>query len=603
MLSLLTGKPQISLLAYLLSGVEIFKRTIKSFTELKFFDENSLMSIATLGALFLGEFPEAATVMVLYRLGEFIEHYTIDRSQREMEKLLSESPSYAWRIEHDSIKQVDVDELVAGDVVLVRPGEKVPSDGIVIEGSAQMNVSHLTGEPLPQAVRVGENVYAGSILENGILKVRISKRYRDSSMARVVELVRKAQQRKAKVERFITRFARYYTPAVVIGAIVLIFVLRFAFALSFSESLYRSLILLVISCPCALVLGVPLTYVTALGKASRKGIFLKGAQYLDVIADVENVVFDKTGTLTETKLELVSVQPHKGFSKDEVLFFAAHAGLASNHPLSRALSESFRVDTSLLKDSKEFPGLGVRATVSDRLVHLGNDKFLHEENVEHPKSVCEAKAKVVHVGIDGRYAGTLVFKEKLKDTAREAVKNLTKAGLKVYVMSGDSEGAVKETAQSLDQVQYFAGLRPEDKLTLLEEKIMKNGTTMFVGDGVNDTPALSRSDVGVAMNSLGNDSAVEIADVVLMNAEPIQVWHLFSISKKTRRIVLQNTFFAIATKALFVVLAAMGKATMWQGVFADTGVMILCTLNAFRLFVVRLSPSASKSGMGKRDNF
>ncbi len=589
--------------ACLLSGFEVFKRTIKNFARFKFFDENTLMSVATFGALFLREFPEAATVMVLYRFGEFIEHYTIDRSNKEMKKLLSEAPRYAWRLKQSSIEQVHVDDLVIGDVVLVRPGEKVPSDGIVVEGSAQINVAHLTGEPLPQAVSAGENVYAGSILENGTLKVRISKRYRDSSMARVVELVRKAQEKKAKAERFITKFAKYYTPAVVISAIVLIFVLRFVFALSFSESLYRSLILLVISCPCALVLSVPLTYVAALGKASRKGIFLKGAQYLDTIVDVENVVFDKTGTLTETTLELASVEPWEGFSRDEVLFLAAHAALGSNHPLSRTLSESFKVNASLLKDSKEIPGLGVKAVVADRLVHLGNDRFLHEEHVEHPKSVCENKAKVVHLGVDGRYAGTFVFKEKLKSTAQETVKKLREAGLKVYVMSGDSEGAVKESAENLGQVQYFANLRPEDKLALLEERIMRDGTTMFVGDGVNDAPALSRSDVGVAMSALGNDSAVEVADAVLMNAEPIQVWHLFTISRKTRQIVLQNIVLAIVTKLVFVILAAMGKATMWQGVFADTGVMVLCTLNSFRLFLDRSSSTVSKSGTEKRDSF
>ncbi|MDK2923820.1 MAG: Zn2+/Cd2+-exporting ATPase [Pseudothermotoga sp.] len=600
---MLTGKPQISLFAYLLSGFEVFKRTIKNFAQFKFFDENSLMSIATLGALFLGEFPEAATVMVLYRFGEFIEHYTSDASRREMKRLLSESPRYAWRLKQDSIEQVHVEELMVGNVVLVRPGEKVPSDGIVVEGSAQINVSHLTGEPLPQAVTVGENVYAGSIVENGTLKMKISKRYRDSSMARVVELVQKAQERKTKAERFITKFAKYYTPTVVISAIVLIFVLRFVFALNFSESLYRSLILLVISCPCALVLSVPLTYVAALGKASRKGIFLKGAQYLDAIADVENVVFDKTGTLTETTLELASVEPREGFSRDEVLFLAAHAALGSNHPLSRTLSECFKVNASLLKDSKEIPGLGVRAVVADRLVHLGNDRFLHEEHVEHPKSVCETKAKVVHLGVDGRYAGTLVFKEKLKNTAQETVKKLRQAGLKVYVMSGDSEGAVKEITENLGQVQYFANLRPEDKMALLEERIMRDGTTMFVGDGVNDAPALSRSDVGVAMSALGNDSAVEVADAVLMNAEPIQVWHLFTISRKTRWIVLQNIVLAIGTKVAFMILAAMGKATMWQGVFADTGVMVLCTLNSFRLFLDRSSSTVSKSGTEKRDSF
>lgn len=603
LVSLLTGKPQISLFAYLLSGFEVFKRTIKNFAQFKFFDENSLMSIATLGALFLGEFPEAATVMVLYRFGEFIEHYTSDASRREMKRLLSESPRYAWRLKQDSIEQVHVEELMVGNVVLVRPGEKVPSDGIVVEGSAQINVSHLTGEPLPQAVTVGENVYAGSIVENGTLKMKISKRYRDSSMARVVELVQKAQERKTKAERFITKFAKYYTPTVVISAIVLIFVLRFVFALNFSESLYRSLILLVISCPCALVLSVPLTYVAALGKASRKGIFLKGAQYLDAIADVENVVFDKTGTLTETTLELASVEPREGFSRDEVLFLAAHAALGSNHPLSRTLSECFKVNASLLKDSKEIPGLGVRAVVADRLVHLGNDRFLHEEHVEHPKSVCETKAKVVHLGVDGRYAGTLVFKEKLKNTAQETVKKLRQAGLKVYVMSGDSESAVKEITENLGQVQYFANLRPEDKMALLEERIMRDGTTMFVGDGVNDAPALSRSDVGVAMSALGNDSAVEVADAVLMNAEPIQVWHLFTISRKTRWIVLQNIVLAIGTKVAFMILAAMGKATMWQGVFADTGVMVLCTLNSFRLFLDRSSSTVSKSGTEKRDSF
>lgn len=603
LISLISKIPYISLIGYFPVSIGVFKRTFKNFLKLNFFDENSLMTIATVGALFLGEYPEAATVMILYRLGEFIEHYTLDRSKKEMQKLLNQSPRYAWRVEEDRVKKVHVNELSVGDIVLVRPGEKIPSDGLVVEGSAQIDVSHLTGEPLPQPAFVGETVYAGSIVKDGTVKVRILKRYEESSMARIVELVQEAQQRKTRAERFITKFARYYTPAVVISALVLVMFLVFVVRLDFSESLYRSLILLVISCPCALVLSVPLAYVAALGKASRKGIFVKGAQYLDTVANVKNVVFDKTGTLTEAKLEIASVEPYDGFTKDEVTFYAAHAALGSNHPLSRVLSESLRVDVNLLKDSKEFIGLGVRAIVADRLVHLGNDKFLHEENVEHPKNVCETKLKAVHLGIDKQYAGTFTFKEKLKETAVEAITKLRKVGLRIFVMSGDTEGAVSEIVASLGDISYFAELRPEDKISLLEERIMKHGTTMFVGDGVNDAPALSRSDVGVAMNSLGNDAAVEVADIILMNAEPLQVWQLYRLAKKTRRTVVQNIVLAIATKVAFVILAAVGKATMWQGIFADTGVMVLCALNSLRIFFDGFSFLVSKFGKEKTDNF
>lgn len=589
LISLLTKIFELSLIAYVLSGFEVLKTTFRNFVERKFFSEYSLMSIATVGALLLGEFPEAATVMVLYRFGEFIEHYTVDRSRREMKKLLYESPQYAWKVEENDLKKVHVDELKVEDIVLVRTGEKIPSDGIVVEGTAEVNLSHLTGESLPRTVTTMDEVYAGSIVVNGNVKVRISKNFEESSMARIIQLVEEARARKAKTERFITAFARYYTPIVVSMATLLIFVLPIFFKLSFSDSLYRALILLVVSCPCALVLSVPLAYVAGLGKASRTGIFVKGAEYLDAVANVKNVVFDKTGTLTQPKLELVSVESHNGFSKDEVLFFAAHAGLSSNHPLARAVSDAFKTDHALLKEPKEFVGLGVRAFVKNKLVHLGNDKFLHKENIEHPKHVCELNTKAVHVSVDKLYAGTLTFKEKLKETAFETVEKLKRRGLKVYIMSGDSWGAVREVATSLGDVPYFAELKPEDKLALLEEKIMKSGVTMFVGDGVNDAPALSRADVAVAMNSLGNDAAIEVADAVVMSGEPAQIWQLFSIGRKTRRIVLQNIVLAIGVKALFIVLAAFGKATMWQGVFADTGVMVLCALNSFRLFIEDIS--------------
>lgn len=583
--SLLTKVFELSLIAYVLSGFEVLKTTFRNFAERKFFNEHSLMSIATVGALLLGEFSEAATVMVLYRFGEFIEHYTVDRSNREMKRLLYESPHYAWRVEGDELKKVHVNELKVEDVVLVRTGEKVPSDGIVVEGTAEVNLSHLTGESLPRTVTAIDEVYAGSIVTNGNIKVRISKSFEESSMAKIIQLVEKARTRKAKTERFITTFARYYTPTIVSIAALSIFVLPIFFKLSFSDSLYKALILLVVSCPCALVLSVPLAYVAGLGKASKSGIFVKGAEHLDVVANVKNVVFDKTGTLTQPKLEIASIEPHNGFSKDEVLFFAAHAGLSSNHPLARAVSDSFKTNHALLKEPKEFVGLGVRVFVKNKLIHLGSDKFLHKENIEHPKHVCELDTKAVHVSVDRLYAGTLTFREKLKDTASKTVKRLRQQGLNVYIMSGDSERVVCEVATSLGDVPCFAELKPEDKLNLLEEKIMKNGVTMFVGDGVNDTPALSRADIAVAMNTLGNDVAIEVADAVVMSGEPVQVWHLFSIGRKTRRIVLQNIMLAIGVKAVFIVLAALGKATMWQGVFADTGVMALCALNSFRLFI------------------
>lgn len=601
-ISLLTKIFELALIAYALSGFEVLKKTFKNFAKLRFFNEYSLMSIATVGALFLREFPEAAVVMVLYRFGELLERYVVDRSGKEMKKLLFESPRYAWKIEDNELKKVHVNELKVEDVVFVRVGEKVPSDGIVVEGVAEVDLSHLTGESFPKTVTVMDEVYAGSIVINGNVKVRISKSFEESSMARLAQLIENAKARKAKAERFITLFAKYYTPIVVLTAALLLFILPTVFKLSFSASLYRALILLVISCPCALVLSVPLTYVAGLGKASKNGIFVKGAEYLDAVANVKNVVFDKTATLTQPKLELASIEPHNGFSKDEVLFFAAHAGLSSNHPLARTISDSFKTNHTLLREPKEFVGLGVKAFVKDRLVHLGNDRFLHEENIEHPESVCKLDTKAVHVSVDRLYAGTLTFKEKLKDSALETVERLKRAGLKVYIMSGDSKSAVQEISMKLGGVSYFAELKPEDKLTLLEEKILEEGTTMFVGDGVNDTPALSRADVGVAMNSLGNDAALEVADAVVMSGEPAQVWQLISIGRNTRKIVLQNIVLAIGVKVFFIVLAMMGKSTMWQGVFADTGVMVLCALNSFRLFAQGVKFSSSRSRKASANN-
>ncbi|MFN4189922.1 MAG: heavy metal translocating P-type ATPase [Pseudothermotoga sp.] len=577
------------ILSYLLIGYDVLIRAFKNLRKGFVLDENFLMSIATIGAIFLKQYEEAATVMLLYKFGEFLQEMAVNRSRRSVRSLIEAMPKKAWLVQGSQLQQVDPKDLEIGQVILVKPGEKVPVDGVIVEGSGYLDTSPITGESTPRYVTESENVPAGVIVKETPMKVKVLKRYEDSSMTNILKLVESASERKAKTERFITTFARYYTPVVVSFSALIAFVIPLLTRQSLGQWINRGLILLVISCPCALVLAVPLAYFAAIGKLSKKGILVKGATFLDVLANVKNVVFDKTGTLTHGDFEISKINGVNGFSQDEILMYSAHAEANSNHPVAVSITKAYRqIDHSIVKDFHEVNGLGVKCSVHGKTVHVGNDKFLHFEKIPHPHTVCDLdKNSAVHVAIDKEYAGNIHLNERLKRTSVDAVRLLQKKNIDVYILTGDNSEKTSIISEKLHGVNYYAQLLAQDKLRILEEKIMKTGKTAFVGDGINDTPALARADVGIAMNGFGNDAVLEIADVVVMSGEPIKVVESIEIAKLTKKIVLENIIFAIATKLFFITLAVTGRATMWQGVFADTGVALLCTVNSMRILFSR----------------
>lgn len=576
-------------LSYLLIGYDVLIKAFKNLRKGFVLDENFLMSIATIGAIFLKQYEEAATVMLLYKFGEFLQEMAVNRSRRSVRSLIEAMPKKAWLVQGSQLQQIDPQDLEVGQVILVKPGEKVPVDGVIVEGSGYVDTSPITGESTPRYITKSQNVPAGVIVKETPMKVKVLKRYEDSSMTNILKLVESASERKAKTERFITTFARYYTPAVVSLSALIAFVIPLLTRQSISQWINRGLILLVISCPCALVLAVPLAYFAAIGKLSKKGILVKGATFLDVLAKVKNVVFDKTGTLTHGDFEISKINGVNGFSQNEILMYSAHAEANSNHPVAVSITKAYQqIDHSIIKDFHEVNGLGVKCSVNGKTVHVGNDKFLHFEKIPHPQTVCNLdKNSAVHVAIDKEYAGNIHLNERLKRTSLDAVKLLQKKDIDVYILTGDNSEKTSIISEKLHGVNYYAQLLAQDKLRILEEKIMKTGKTAFVGDGINDTPALARADVGIAMNGFGNDAAIEIADVVVMSGEPIKVVESIEVAKLTKKIVLENIIFAIATKLFFITLAVTGRATMWQGVFADTGVALLCTVNSMRILFSR----------------
>lgn len=588
-LSLITGIWYFAIVSYLISGADVIKKSILNMRKKSFLDENFLMSVATIGAILLKEFPEAAAVMVFYKTGEYFQDLAVDKSRKSIKSLIESTPKHAWLVSGSQLLETDPQKLEPGQIVLVKPGEKVPADGIVVEGDAYIDSSPITGEFIPRHVAASDSVLAGTIVRESSLKIKVTKKYSDSSMANILKLVESASERKAKTEKFITTFARYYTPAVVITATLVSFLIPVILNESFNQWIYRGLILLVISCPCALVLAIPLTYFAGIGKSSKRGILIKGASYLDTLANVKNIVFDKTGTLTHGSFEITNINSVNGFSKDDLLMYSAHAEANSNHPIARSILKHFKkIDHSLVKNFHELNGFGVICSINGKLVHVGNDKLLHRENIPHPETVCKLDEKsTVHVSVNRLYAGNILLADKLKESSRKTVDLLKSKGLSVYMLTGDNESAAREIAEKLSNIDYYSELLPENKIDILEKKILKSGKTAFVGDGINDTPALARADVGIAMNGFGNDAVVEIADVVIMGAEPIKIVESINIARMTKKIVLENIFFAITIKLLFMFFAITGKATMWQGVFADTGVALLCVLNSLRVLFSR----------------
>ena len=573
-------------ISYIIAGADVVKRAVFNIKDGEIFDENFLMSLASIGAFLIGEAPEGVAVMLFYQLGEMFQSYAVGQSRKSISSLMDIRPDYANVLRNGDIVTISPEEADIGEIIVIKAGEKVPLDSIVREGSSMLDTSALTGESLPREVMVGSELLSGCINMNGLLKARVTKLYSESTVSKILELVENASSRKSKSEKFITKFARYYTPLVVaIAAILAVLPPVFIKDASFSEWIYRSLAFLVVSCPCALVISVPLSFFGGIGGASKNGILVKGSNYLEAMAKTEIVVFDKTGTLTKGVFKVQKIHSEKA-KPQELLKLAAYAENYSNHPISISLKEAYReeIDSQKITHVEEIPGHGVSALVENIEVLAGNDKLMEKFNIPYNKET--SVGTVVHVAADGEYAGYILIADQVKEDAAEAVKALKDQNIKNLVMlTGDSESAGINTAKELDIDKVYAQLLPADKVEKVEELILQKserGVLVFAGDGINDAPVLARADVGVAMGGLGSDAAIEAADVVIMTDEPSKIASAIKISKNTLRIAYQNIIFAISVKVLILILSTFGLTSLWAAVFADVGVAFIAILNAMR---------------------
>jgi Cd2+/Zn2+-exporting ATPase len=581
----------IALAAYALAGINIYISAFKTIRRGDFFDENVLMVIATAGAIAIHALSEAVGVMIFFKAGEFLQNLAVARSRRSIRSLLASKPDRASVETPEGIRQLPPEHVQVGELILVRPGEKVPLDGQVTAGQSSVDTSALTGEPVPLNAKVGDSLMAGMINLSGSLKLRVIKPFNESSIAKVMELVENASARKAVTEKFITSFARWYTPAVVAAAATIAVLPPLLMVeADFKTWIYRALVLLVISCPCALVVSIPLGYFGGIGLASRRGILVKGSNFLDALSALKTVVFDKTGTLTRGKFEVQKVVSMNGVGEQELLEFAGLAEMHSNHPIARSIvaklaQSGMKLDSAAVTEHVDLPGRGVRALIRGHEVLIGSDGLLHHRQVAH--DVCELQGTVAHVVIDGTYAGHILIGDSLKPDAREALTQLQKIGIeRIVMLTGDNRCAAESVANALGVDAFHAELLPEDKVRLVEEiKLSGNsgGKLAFVGDGINDAAVIARADVGIAMGALGADAAIETADVVLMTDSPLKMVDAVKIARQTRRIVLQNIVMALSIKLLFVVFGAMGMASMWEAVFADMGVSLAAVANSTRM--------------------
>lgn len=576
--------------AYLLAGWSVLIGALRTLRRRQFFDENVLMVIATTGAMAIHALSEAVGVMLFFKVGELLQDMAVSKSRRSVRGLLAARPNRALLKTEDGLKETTPDKVKVGEIILVKPGEKVALDGTVIEGVSQVDTSPLTGEPVPVQMHPGDTVLAGSINTVSALTVQVTKPFEASSIARVLELVESAAARKAATEKFITTFARYYTPAVVaIAAAIALVPPLFINDARFSTWIYRALVLLVISCPCALVVSIPLAYFGGIGRASRSGILIKGSMFIDALSKVKTVVFDKTGTLTRGVFTVDRVVTDNGFSSDQVLQMAAAVELHSDHPIGKSIVEAMNskgltIDESLVSDHVAIPGKGVKAVFDGKNIAVGNDALLHERYIDHGQ--CDFDSTVAHVVVDNQYAGYILIGDQLKPDAKLAMERLRSDGVsKLVMLTGDNACAAASVAKALNLDQFHAELLPEDKVRIFEQilaETKEDGKVAFVGDGINDAPVLARADVGVAMGALGSDAAIETADVVLMTDAPAKMAEAVSLAKHTRRIVWQNIALAFSVKGVFIFLGAFGMATMWEAVFADMGTALLALLNATR---------------------
>lgn len=588
------------LIPYLIAGYDVLLKAARNIGNGQVFDENFLMTIATMGAFALVLFPdsqphmaEGAAVMLFYQVGELFQGYAVGKSRQSIADMMDIAPDFANVMRDGKLVQVDPYEIGVGDEIVVKPGERVPLDGTIVEGSTQLDTAALTGESVPRHVEEGAEVISGCVNMTGKITVKVSKPFEQSTVSRILELVESASEKKAQTENFITRFARYYTPIVTIGALVLAVLPPLLFGQSWSDWIERGLTFLVVSCPCALVISVPLSFFGGIGGASRLGILVKGGNYLEALSHTETVVFDKTGTLTNGSFNVVAVHPDAAaeVNPDLILSIAAHAEAYSDHPIAVSVKEAFtgEIDQSRIADVREEGGHGVRAVVDERVVLVGNDKLMREEGIAYHD--CELTGTILHVSIDGKYAGHIIIADVVKEDAAECIKRLHAAGVRKTVMlTGDRAEVAKAVAEKLGLDEYHGKLLPEDKVNQVERLLgetSEKGKLAFVGDGINDAPVLTRADIGIAMGAMGSDAAIEAADIVLMDDKPSKIASAIRIARKTMRIVWQNIVFALGVKFAVLVLAAVGLATMWLAVFADVGVAILAILNAMRCMRVK----------------
>ena len=573
------------LLPYLVIGWDVLWRAVRNIAHGQVFDENFLMAIATVGALFIGEYAEAVFVMLFYQVGELFQSYAVGKSRQSIAELMEIRPDYA-NVERDGqVEQVDPDEVEVGETILIKAGERVPLDGVVLEGRSDLDTAALTGESLPREVQSGDDVISGCVNLTGLLKVRVTKAFEESTVSKILDLVENAGSKKARAENFITKFARYYTPAVVLAAVALAVLPPLLGVMTWSESLHRALIFLVISCPCALVISVPLSFFGGIGGASKAGVLVKGGAYLEVLSRTQIVVFDKTGTLTKGVFNVTAIHPET-CGEDQLLELAALAESWSEHPIARSLREAYgkEIDASRVADVEERSGRGVRAVVDGTEIFVGNDKLMDDIGVSwHP---CHRVGTTVHVASAGEYLGHIVISDEVKEDAARAVSDLKALGVaRTVMLTGDAQAVGESVGKQLGLDEVHAQLLPADKVERVEELLAKKtgkGCLAFVGDGINDAPVLSRADVGIAMGGLGSDAAIEAADVVLMDDKPSKIAVAIRIAQKTLVIVRQNIAFALGVKALVLVLGALGQANMWEAVFADVGVSVIAILNAMR---------------------
>ena len=579
------------IVSYLIVGFSILKKAVRNIFRGKVFDENFLMAVATLGAFGIQEFPEAVAVMLFYQIGELFQSYAVDKSRKSISSLMDIRPDYANVIRDGKEEKVDPDEVKIGEEIVIKPGEKIPLDGIILEGSTMLDTKALTGESVPVSAKENDEVLSGSINESGKIIVKVTKEYVESTVSKILDLVENASSKKSKSENFITKFAKYYTPTVVIIAVLLAIIPGFIFKeTTFTKWLYRALSFLVVSCPCALVISIPLSFFGGIGGASKMGILIKGSNYLEQLASTEIAVFDKTGTLTKGVFEVQKIETN-GIEENELLKLAAYAENYSNHPIAKSIKKAYKkeIDTNKIKDIKEISGHGISVTIDEKQVLIGNEKLMDENNINYVKS--QEVGTVMYIAINNEFKGLIIISDEIKEDSLKLVQKLKKLGVRKTVMlTGDKKSVGESVAKKLGIDEVYTELMPDGKVkeveNLMKEKSEK-GKLIFVGDGINDSPVLALSDIGIAMGALGSDAAIEAADVVIMTDEPSKIADSINLSRKTMKIVKENIIFAIFIKVLVLILTAIGLATMWEAVFADVGVSIIAIINALRMLKVK----------------